>query len=115
HPFGGNPEAARGYGEPHGQSGVHSGAFSGYDHGGEARSYSSRGQSSFGGGAGSTAAAVVLATLAAAGVVELNPRTNAMRNDGNDDQIQPTHPTNSRSMSRSRVRDVSAGLKSWRW
>src|SRR5208282_4734083 len=65
--------------------------------------------------AGSTAAAVVVATLAAAGVVELNPRTNAMTNDGNDDQIQPTHPTNSRSMSRSRVRDVSAGLKSWRW
>src|SRR5271165_5464415 len=51
HPFGGNPEAARGYGEPHGQSGVHSGAFSGYDHGGEARSYSSRGSGSFGGGA----------------------------------------------------------------
>src|SRR5208282_3944573 len=40
--------------------------------------------------AGSTAAAVVVATLAAAGVVELNPRTNAMTNDGNDDQIQPT-------------------------
>src|SRR5271165_2947973 len=52
HPFGGNPEAARGYGEPHGQSGVHSGAFSGYDHGGEARSYSSRGSGSFGGGGG---------------------------------------------------------------
>jgi len=51
HPFGGNPEAARGYGEPQGQSGVHSGAFSGYDHGGEARSYSSRGSASFGGGA----------------------------------------------------------------
>src|SRR5208283_2326477 len=51
HTFGGNPEAARGYGEPHGQSGVHSGAFSGYDHGGEARSYSSRGSASFGGGA----------------------------------------------------------------
>src|SRR5271165_3836813 len=51
HPFGGNPEAARGYGEPHGQSGVHSGAFSSYDHGGEARSYSSRGSASFGGGA----------------------------------------------------------------
>src|SRR5208283_1760864 len=51
HPFGGNPEAARGYGEPHGQSDVHSGAFSGYDHGGEARSYSSRGSASFGGGA----------------------------------------------------------------
>ncbi len=51
HPFGGNPEAARGYGEPHGESGVHSGALSGYDHGGEARSYSSRGSASFGGGA----------------------------------------------------------------
>jgi len=51
HPFSGNPEAARGYGEPHGQSGTHSGAFSGYDHGGETRSYSSRGSASFGGGA----------------------------------------------------------------
>ena len=52
HPFGGNPEAARGYGEPQGQSGVHSGAFSGYDHGGQTRSYSSRGGASMGGGGG---------------------------------------------------------------
>ena len=29
------PEAARGYAEPRGQSGVRSGAFSGYDHGGQ--------------------------------------------------------------------------------
>ena len=50
-PFNGDTQAARGYGEPRGQSGVHSGAFSGYDHGGEARSYSSRGSGSFGGGA----------------------------------------------------------------
>ena len=46
----GNAEAARGYAEPHGESGVNSGAFSNYDHGGQARSYSSRGSSSLGGG-----------------------------------------------------------------
>jgi hypothetical protein len=56
HPFSGNAGAARGYAEPHGEStphaesGVRSGAFSNYDHGGEARGYSSRGSSSFGGG-----------------------------------------------------------------
>jgi hypothetical protein len=50
-PFEGNNRAARGYAEPRGQSGVRSGAFSGYEHGGEARSYSSRGSASFGGGA----------------------------------------------------------------
>jgi hypothetical protein len=49
-PFGGDARAARGYAEPRGQSGVRSGAFSGYNHGGEERSYSSRGSSSFGGG-----------------------------------------------------------------
>jgi hypothetical protein len=49
-PFEGNNGAARGYGEPRGQSGTRSGAFSGYDHGGETRSYSSRGSASFGGG-----------------------------------------------------------------
>jgi uncharacterized membrane protein YgcG len=49
-PFEGNNRAARGYAEPHGQSGTHSGAFSGYDHGGETRSYSSRGSASLGGG-----------------------------------------------------------------
>ena len=42
--------AARGYAEPRGQSGVRSGAFSGYGHGGEERGFSSRGSSSFGGG-----------------------------------------------------------------
>ena len=66
-PFEGNHQAARGYAAPHsefkggvgGESNVHSGAYSGYDHGGEARSYSSRGQASVshaaphGGGGGS--------------------------------------------------------------
>ena len=47
-PFNGNTKAARGYAAPRGQSGVRSGAFSGYDHGGQARSYSSRGSSSMG-------------------------------------------------------------------
>jgi hypothetical protein len=51
-PFNGNRQAARGYAEPRGQSGVRSGAFSGYEHGGQARSYSSRGQASVGRGAG---------------------------------------------------------------
>src|SRR5882724_3628393 len=50
-PFEGNHNAARGYAEPRGQSGVRSGAFSGYGHGGETRGYSSRGSASFGGGA----------------------------------------------------------------
>jgi uncharacterized membrane protein YgcG len=50
-PFNGNRQAARGYAAPRGQSGVRSGAFSGYDHGGQARSFSSRGSASFGGGA----------------------------------------------------------------
>jgi len=50
-PFGGDRNAARGYGESRGESGIRSGAFSGYDHGGETRSYSSRGFSSMGGGA----------------------------------------------------------------
>ena len=49
-PFEGNNQAARGYAEPRGQSGTRSGAFSGYDHGGETRSYSSRGSASFAGG-----------------------------------------------------------------
>jgi uncharacterized membrane protein YgcG len=49
-PFDGNRQAARGYAAPRGQSGVRSGAFSGYDHGGQTRSYSSRGSSSMGGG-----------------------------------------------------------------
>ena len=50
HPFGGDEHAARGFGESRGQSNTRSGAFSGYNHGGETRGFSSRGQSSFGGG-----------------------------------------------------------------
>jgi uncharacterized membrane protein YgcG len=49
-PFDGNRQAARGYAAPRGQSGVRSGAFSGYGHGGQTRSYSSRGSASMGGG-----------------------------------------------------------------
>jgi hypothetical protein len=49
-PFEGSTPAARGYAPPRGQSGVRSGAFSNYDHGGETRTYSSRGSASFGGG-----------------------------------------------------------------
>ncbi len=49
-PFERNRQAARGYAEPRGQSNVRSGAFSNYDHGGEERSYSSRGSASLGGG-----------------------------------------------------------------
>ncbi|MGA8036494.1 MAG: DUF3300 domain-containing protein [Candidatus Acidiferrales bacterium] len=45
-PFNGDTHAARGYGNPAGQSGTHSSAYSGYDHGGQVRSYSSRGSSS---------------------------------------------------------------------
>ena len=44
-----NP-GSHGFESPHGQRGAHSGAFSGFDHGGIARGYSSRGRSSFGGG-----------------------------------------------------------------
>jgi hypothetical protein len=51
-PFNGDNRAARGYAEPRGQSGVRSGAFSGYDRGGQTRSFSSRGSASFGGGGG---------------------------------------------------------------
>jgi len=51
-PFEGNRQAARGYSAPRGQSGTRSGAFSGYGHGGQTRSYSSRGSASFGGGGG---------------------------------------------------------------
>jgi len=50
-PFNGNRQAARGYAAPRGQSGVRSGAFSGYGHGGQARSFSSRGKASVSGGA----------------------------------------------------------------
>jgi Protein of unknown function (DUF3300) len=48
-PFSGNPGAARGYDEPHGQSGMRSGAFSGFDHGGQTRGFSERGRASVGG------------------------------------------------------------------
>ena len=48
-PFEGNRGAARGYAAPRGQSGVRSGAFSGFGHGGEERSFSSRGSASLGG------------------------------------------------------------------
>ena len=58
-PFEGNSRAARGYPEshgvasaPHSERGTRSGAFSNYDHGGESRSYSARGSSSFHGGGG---------------------------------------------------------------
>jgi uncharacterized membrane protein YgcG len=51
-PFNENPRAARGYAAPRGESGVRSGAFSSYEHGGQARSFSSRGSASFGGGRG---------------------------------------------------------------
>jgi uncharacterized protein DUF3300 len=52
-PFNGDARAARGYAEPRGQSGVRSSAFSGYDHGGQEKSFSSRGGASFSGGGGS--------------------------------------------------------------
>jgi uncharacterized protein DUF3300 len=50
HPFSGNDRAARGFAEPRGQTGTRSGAFSGYEHGGQARTFSSRGSTSMGGG-----------------------------------------------------------------
>jgi hypothetical protein len=49
-PFEGNTKAARGYAAPGGQKGVKSGTFSNYDHGGQTKSYSSRGSASLGGG-----------------------------------------------------------------
>ena len=55
HPFAGNNAAARGYAEPRGEAGIRSSAFSGYDHGGQTRSFSSRGSSSFGGSQGGSA------------------------------------------------------------
>ena len=51
-PFNGDTRAARGYAEPRGESGVRSSAFSGYNHGGQERSFSSRGGASLGGGGG---------------------------------------------------------------
>jgi len=54
-PFNGNQQAARGYAAPRGQAGTRSGAFSNYSHGGQARSYSSRGSTSMGGARGGAA------------------------------------------------------------
>jgi hypothetical protein len=51
-PFNGDDHAARGYGQPGTNTGMRSGAFSGYGQGGQARTYSSRGAQSFGGGGG---------------------------------------------------------------
>jgi Protein of unknown function (DUF3300) len=50
-PFAGT-EAARGYADARDETAVRSSAFSGYDHGGDVRSFSSRGRASFGGGGG---------------------------------------------------------------
>src|SRR6202790_744559 len=52
-PFEGNNRAARGYAPTKGQTGVLSGSYSNYDHGGETRSYSSRGTASLNHGGGS--------------------------------------------------------------
>jgi uncharacterized membrane protein YgcG len=49
--FNGNRQAARGYAAPSGQKGVRSGAFSGIEKGGQAKSYSSRGKASVSRGA----------------------------------------------------------------
>jgi hypothetical protein len=49
--FNGNRQAARGYAAPRGQRGTRSGAFSGIEKGGQAKSYSARGQSSVRSGA----------------------------------------------------------------
>ncbi len=50
-PFNGNVQAARGYAEPRGQSGMGSGAFSSFGRGGEERGFAARGAASVGGGA----------------------------------------------------------------
>ena len=49
-PFQGDTRAARGYAEPRDPRGMRSGAFSGYERGGDARGFSERGRASFGGG-----------------------------------------------------------------
>jgi Protein of unknown function (DUF3300) len=51
HPFDGT-QAARGYADTRDESAVRSSAFSGYDHGGDVRSFSSRGSASMRGGGG---------------------------------------------------------------
>ncbi len=48
-PFGDDRAAARGFTPSPGASGMRSGAFSGFDHGGQVRSFSARGSASFGG------------------------------------------------------------------
>ncbi len=49
-PFNGSVPAARGYAAPRGESGIRSGAFSGYNRGGETRGFASRGSASVSGG-----------------------------------------------------------------
>jgi len=49
-PFGEDHAAPRGFTPAPGASGMRSGAFSGFDHGGQVRGFSARGSSSFGGG-----------------------------------------------------------------
>jgi hypothetical protein len=48
--FHGGAPVSHGFAEPHGVTGTHSSAFSGFDHGGVARGYSAHGASSFHGG-----------------------------------------------------------------
>ncbi|MCU1310470.1 MAG: hypothetical protein JWO20_1595 [Candidatus Angelobacter sp.] len=50
--FHGGAPVSHGFAEPHGGTGVHSGAFSGFNHGGVARGFSAHGASSFHGGGG---------------------------------------------------------------
>ncbi|HXN97598.1 MAG TPA: DUF3300 domain-containing protein [Candidatus Acidoferrales bacterium] len=50
--FNGDSRQARGFGDGRGESGTRSSGFGGFSHGGDARTFSSRGQSSFGGGGG---------------------------------------------------------------
>jgi hypothetical protein len=50
-PFNGNRQAARGYAAPTGQTGVRTGAFSSIEKGGQAKTYSARGQASVSSGA----------------------------------------------------------------
>ena len=50
HGSSGHGNAFHGGSGTHGQSGMHSGAFGGFNHGGDVRGFSSRGRSSFGGG-----------------------------------------------------------------
>ena len=51
-PFGDDHGAPRGFKPSPGASGMRSGAFSGFDHGGQVRGFSARGSASFGGGGG---------------------------------------------------------------